>query len=968
MSTEQVVVSAPVSNTSDENNTSNNSSNEIGRVTHSVCVPKGVEVTADMKHPQYPPPRPAREYPFTLDPFQKMSIAVLERSESVLVSAHTSAGKTVVAEYAIAMGLRDHQRVIYTSPLKALSNQKFRELNELFGDVGLMTGDVTLNPTASCIVMTTEILRSMLYRGSEIMREVATVVFDEIHYMRDPERGVVWEETIILLPQKVKYVFLSATIPNSEEFAAWIAHTHKQPCHVVYTDIRPVPLQHYVFPSGGAGLHLVVDDKGSFREDNFQKAISGVQGKASGGRAGATKQAGHSDIFKIIQLIMNKNYDPVIVFAFSKRDCEGLAMQMGKLSFTTEDEKTLIREIYANAIDPLSEDDKQLPQIQNILPLLIKGIGIHHSGLLPLIKEVIEILFQEGLLKCLFATETFAMGLNMPAHTAVFSNVRKFDGKDFRWISAGEYVQMSGRAGRRGKDERGIVILMVDEKMEPDVAKGMLKGSTQSLVSAFHITYSMLLNLMRVEGVKPEMLINSSFAAFQSHRKLPELQRNVDDLKKQLQIHVTALNTEAEVRVASCARELVQIRAQLEALRKEFEEIVLHPVYALPYLQAGRMLQVEVSNKLIWGVCVSFTRKGANATRSDYVVDVLLPMEASSKDVEVIEVGSWHVVGVRMSDIKLLSSLRIPLPTDLRPAEARKGIGKKIDTVMQRFSATGLPLLDPLEDMNIRDNPALERVIKSISSLENSLLDDRFKGPHIESLYGHAVEEFRLLGELKVSEQLLKESKHSYMGPVLKRMRRVLRRLQFTTEEDVIDVKGRVACELQASDELLLVEMLFNGVFNDMTPQHIAALLSCFVFDTEKKGQDVSEAIAQLPATLQKDLAVPLKTMQQLARRVATVMLECKIEISPDQYVNKFSPGMANVVFQWSSGAKFSEICKLTSVFEGHIIRCMRRLEELLRQLMLSAKSIGNSPLEQKFSASIVSIKRDIVFSQSLYL
>jgi ATP-dependent RNA helicase DOB1 len=158
--------------------------------------------------------------------------------------------------------------------VKALSNQKFRELDALFGDVGLMTGDVTLNPTASCIVMTTEILRSMLYRGSEVMREVATVVFDEIHYMRDAERGVVWEETIILLPQKVKYVFLSATIPNAEEFAGWIAHTHRQACHVVYTDVRPVPLQHYVFPAGGAGLHLVVDDKGRFRDDNFQKASS----------------------------------------------------------------------------------------------------------------------------------------------------------------------------------------------------------------------------------------------------------------------------------------------------------------------------------------------------------------------------------------------------------------------------------------------------------------------------------------------------------------------------------------------------------------------------------------------------------------------------------------------------------------------------------------------------------------------
>ena len=207
--------------------------------THEVAVAKGDEFP-DLK-PRTGPT--AREYKFVLDPFQERSIMCLDNHQSVLVSAHTSAGKTVVAEYAIALALRDKQRVIYTTPIKALSNQKFRDLQEDFVDVGLMTGDVTINPSASCIVMTTEILRSMLYKGSEIMREVQWVVFDEIHYMRDSERGVVWEETIILLPDNVRYVFLSATIPNAKEFAEWICHLHKQPCNVVYTEYRPTPLQ-----------------------------------------------------------------------------------------------------------------------------------------------------------------------------------------------------------------------------------------------------------------------------------------------------------------------------------------------------------------------------------------------------------------------------------------------------------------------------------------------------------------------------------------------------------------------------------------------------------------------------------------------------------------------------------------------------------------------------------------------------
>ena len=193
------------------------------------------------------------------------------------MAAHTSAGKTAIAEYAIAKSLKAQQRVIYTSPIKALSNQKYRELKEEFEDVGLMTGDVTINETASCLVMTTEILRSMLYNGSEVTREMAWVIFDEVHYMRDKERGVVWEETIIMLSPNVKYVFLSATIPNAREFAEWIVKIKRQPCSVVYTDFRPTPLQHYLFPAGAQGIYLVVDEKGTFRENNFSKAIQVIE-------------------------------------------------------------------------------------------------------------------------------------------------------------------------------------------------------------------------------------------------------------------------------------------------------------------------------------------------------------------------------------------------------------------------------------------------------------------------------------------------------------------------------------------------------------------------------------------------------------------------------------------------------------------------------------------------------------------
>ncbi len=281
------------------------------------------------------------------------------------------------------MALRDKQRVIYTSPIKALSNQKYRELNNVhlfhklqfyliriklkeFGDVGLITGDVSINQNASCLVMTTEIFRSMLYRGSEIIREVAWVIFDEVHYMRDKERGVVWEETIILTSPNIKYVFLSATIPNAREFAEWICSIKKQVCHVVYTDLRPVPLQHYLFPNGGEGVYLVVDETGKFREENFNKALA-VLGEgvdmSLGDKRKKKKPTEGADLFKLVKMIMEKKFDPVIIFSFSKKEVEGYAMAMTKLDLTTEEEKENIAKVYESAMDCLAEEDKNLPQV-----------------------------------------------------------------------------------------------------------------------------------------------------------------------------------------------------------------------------------------------------------------------------------------------------------------------------------------------------------------------------------------------------------------------------------------------------------------------------------------------------------------------------------------------------------------------------------------------------------------------------
>ncbi|KAF9429147.1 ATP-dependent RNA helicase mtr4, partial [Entomortierella beljakovae] len=533
-------------------------------------------------------------------------------------------------------------------------------------------------------------------------------------YFLPLERGVVWEETIILLPPKCHYVFLSATIPNAMEFAEWICRNKEQPCHVVYTDFRPTPLQHYLFPQGGEGIHLVVDEKGNFREDNFQKALGALtdsQGPAAddprsrGGKKDAKKgkkgggTSGPSDIYKIIKMILVKNYHPVIVFSFSKRECEALALQMSKLEFNDEKESEMVNQVFTSAISSLSEDDRTLPQIEHILPLLRRGIGIHHAGLLPILKEVIEILFQEGLVKVLFATETFSIGLNMPAKTVVFTSVRKWDGKETRWVSGGEYIQMSGRAGRRGLDERGIVIMMLDEKMEPAVAKGMVKGTTDPLNSAFHLSYNMILNLTRVEGISPEYMLERCFYQFQNNSNIPRLERDLVELEAAKE----EITFEDEASIASYH----DIRQQLILLKKDVRDVINHPTHSVPYMQPGRVIKVSYEDQDFgWGVVCGLTKKMPSMTRGvqsaslepSFILDVLLYCAPKTTIVPGLdglvhgikacppgEKGEVLVVPMALSCLDAIGTPRLFMLKDMRSSDARHTIHKSVQELQLRF-------------------------------------------------------------------------------------------------------------------------------------------------------------------------------------------------------------------------------------------------------------------------------------------
>jgi ATP-dependent RNA helicase DOB1 len=791
----------------------------------------------------------------------------------------------------------------------------------------------------------------------------------------------VWEETIILLPDAVRFVFLSATIPNAFEFAQWIAKIHRQPCHVVYTEYRPTPLQHYVFPAGGKGLHLVVDERGKFRADNFERAVS-VLSQAHAQVASATAEGGatraHSsttaskrrvalDAYKIVKMIMERQYEPVIVFAFSKRECERLALQMAKLDFNDDDEKALLERVFNNAVASLSDDDQQLPQVQRILPLLKRGIGIHHSGLLPILKEVIEILFQEGLIKALFATETFSMGLNMPAKTVVFTSVRKFDGRDFRWVRSGEYIQMSGRAGRRGLDDRGIVILMVDEKMEPSVAKGMLRGAPDRLHSEFHLGYNMLLNLLRVEDVDVDYLIRRSFHQHQQEAKLPAVKAKLRDIERR----IAAARIDDEPDVAA----YYELKRQLERLKAEVRAIVCRAEHMVPFLQPGRLVHVvDRSNQCDYGWCVALShsmpanhQRGGAASSSSLSDNVLMRALVWHRRVDGNfapaqpdnEGARFSSLPVRLNLIEALSSVRVFVPQDPRRAESARAVAAGLAEIKRRFGGgAAIPLLDPLRDMDVQDVRLVQSVDR-IGQIEQRLLACRCVAADDLALrYALYEQKLAMRVEARSLGADVRSASKTIFADHLKGMKRVLRRLGYTNAENIIQLKGRVACEINAADELVLTELMFTGVFNELEFNQIAALVSCLVV------QDKSDSKVQLS----ESLAGPLRQLQQTARRIAQVSQESKINVNVEQYVERFQPTLMDVVFAWCNGSSFLDICTMTDIFEGSIIRCMRRLEELLRQLSNAAKAIGNGALEAKFAMAISAIKRDIIFAASLYL
>ena len=487
---------------------------------------------------------------FDLDPFQREACASLESGRSVLVAAPTGAGKTIVAEFAVFLAMQEpYAKVFYTAPMKALSNQKFQELVGEYGpeNVGLLTGDTNINSHARVVVMTTEVLRNMLYADSDLLSDLAFVVMDEVHYLADRFRGAVWEEVIIHLPQSVRMVSLSATVSNAEEFGDWLQAVRGE-TDVVVSEERPVPLEQHILMR--TKLIDLFDSSGLAATNRVNPEL--VQMARYGGRTLSARQmkdvgryhskGGRAESFRmdradLVDLLQERNLLPAIFFIFSRNGCDQAVRQVLRagVRLTEAHERDEIRAIVEERCRTLLDEDLAVLGYWEWLEGLERGVAAHHAGLLPAFKEVVEELFRRKLVKVVFATETLALGINMPARTVVLEKLEKFNGEARVPITPGEYTQLTGRAGRRGIDVEGHSVIQWQDGLDPQSVASLASRRSYPLNSSFRPTYNMAVNLIDQFGrERTREILESSFAQFQADRAVVDLARKVRQQEESL--------------------------------------------------------------------------------------------------------------------------------------------------------------------------------------------------------------------------------------------------------------------------------------------------------------------------------------------------------------------------------------------------------------------------------------------------
>ena len=902
----------------------------------------------------------ARALPFELDPFQTEACLALEGGRGVLVAAPTGAGKTVVGEFAVHLALLQGRKAFYTTPIKALSNQKYADLVRRHGAdrVGLLTGDTTVNGEAPVVVMTTEVLRNMLYGGSPTLEGLGYVVMDEVHYLADRFRGPVWEEVILHLRDDVQVVSLSATVSNAEEFGDWLTMVRGETA-VVVSEVRPVPLWQHVLTSDGlrdlyAG-EVDPTDPGPEPPINpdlvaalrragrtgpqpwRQQRRGGPPGAGRGAAPGAGRRGAPRSV--VVEVLERAALLPAIFFVFSRSGCDAAVQQCLRagLRLTSPQEAAEIRALVEERSATIPPQDLGVLGFWEWSQALERGVAAHHAGLLPVFKETVEELFSRGLVKVVFATETLALGINMPARSVVLDTLSKWDGSAHADLTAGEYTQLTGRAGRRGIDVEGHAVVVEHGGLDPIALAGLASRRTYPLRSSFRPTYNMAVNLVATVGrTRAREVLEQSFAQFQADRAVVGLARQAQAHAEALEGYAAAMRCHlgdfaeyAELRRRLSGREQEISRESARARRAEAAS-------AIEALQVGDVVEIAGGRRAGHAVVLDLGPAHLDGHRPTVLTAERQVRTLSAADLE--------------RGVRAVARVRVPQRFSARDAKARSDLAAAMRSALADPARHGAPARGArrgaTDDATIAD---LRRRLRQHACHGCSDREDhaRWAERHHRLQAEHAGLVRRIEGRTSSIARvfdtvcdILQETGHLAAGE---------------GGELVVTPPGQTLRRLYAENDLLVAECLRAGAWDGLDPAGLAAVVAAVVFEARREEPD------RMPA-------VPGGPQGRLGRALdATVRVWSRLDDLEQSRglsaTRRLDVGLVEPVHRWASGRGLSTVLSGTDLAAGDFVRWCKQVVDLLDQVATAA---GPPRTRSTARAAVDLVRRGVVAYSSV--
>ncbi len=910
-------------------------------------------------------------YEFALDDFQVAACTAVEDGHGVLVAAPTGSGKTLVGEFAVHLALDAGRKCFYTTPIKALSNQKYADLVDRYGAdrVGLLTGDNSVNGEAPIVVMTTEVLRNMIYAGSSTLTDLGYVVMDEVHYLADRFRGPVWEEVIIHLPESVSVISLSATVSNAEEFGDWLRQVRGD-TRIIVEEKRPVPLYQHVLVGrrlldlfaqerrdGGSDQVRVNPELERIGREDVRAARVGRSQQGRGGRRGKGRRpergdtyAAHSNRVRhwtpsrvdVVERLERAGLLPAIVFIFSRASCTAAVGQClaGNLRLTDPDEEQQIRAFVEETCADIALEDRHVLGYHDFVDGLARGIASHHAGLLPTFKQCVEELFTRNLVKVVFATETLALGINMPARSVVLEKLSKWNGDSHADITPGEYTQLTGRAGRRGIDVEGHGVVLWQPGLDPRKVAGLASTRTYPLRSSFRPSYNMAINLVGTDGrERSRRLLESSFAQFQADRAVvglaAELRRSGEALAGYAQAATCDLGD--FMQYARLRRQLADVEAgRAKRLKSDSRDAVTNSLHAL---RPGDVIDVPAGR---WAGTAVVIDPGAYGEREG-PRPLVLTMDRHARRLSLVDFPE---------PVAARGRLRVPKTFSARSPQARRDLASALRTKEQQLPPSSSRSAQRSRRGAIDQNGVDQTgVDPQAHALREQLREHPCHGcPEREDHARWAERHDRLDRDAQGLRRRIESRTHS-IARQFDRVCDVLDTLGYL-DGDEVTTDGRRLSRLYSELDLVAAECLRLGVWDELAADELAACLSALVHESRSSDQAPEP---RLPRGRVPDVVAAMQsTWAELDR------MEREHRVT---YLRRPDFGFAWAAFRWAHGASLDEVLGDAQVTAGDFVRTMRQLLDVIDQV---ADAAGASPVRVTARAASKLLRHGVIDYSSL--